>query len=415
MNVWLDQLADIETMATRSPLSTMKRIFILDDETEYGEVISSAISGAGVDCITTSDASDVLERALVETDVIILDLLMPHQDGIEILRNLAQQRCTASIILMSGIDLRVLETAERTARALGLNVAGHLQKPFHIRQLESLIAAAGRSSNKVKTQQANISIGDSDLRLAIEEKQQFFLQYQPQIDLATGEIAGLEALVRWRHPALGVISPDRFISRLELLGLIDQLGWIVIQLGLKELASIHIDAAVEPRLSLNLSARSLVDLRFPDRLLEYAGDHRIHHDRLTVEVTESSIIQDLGSCLDVLARLRMKGIGISIDDFGTGYAGLRHLHVVPATEIKIDKSYVQKIFASESHRILIEKTIEIGHELGMLVVAEGVERIEEVSWLRKKQCDLSQGFYFSPPMALNDLSSWAKTRGSLPS
>ena len=208
------------------------------------------------------------------------------------------------------------------------------------------------------------------------------LHYQPQIDIATGGVIGVEALVRWQHPARGLIFPDHFIGRMEEVGLIDQLGWAVVDRGMSEVGQFANGDGKAPMLSLNESVYSLHDLKFPDILVALAEKHGVSPSGLTIEITESGLIKELSNTLDILTRLRMKQVKLSIDDFGTGYAMMQQLKNIPATELKIDKSFVMEMNNNDRDRIMVQKTIEMGHELGMHVVAEGVETQEQLDILR---------------------------------
>jgi EAL domain-containing protein (putative c-di-GMP-specific phosphodiesterase class I) len=162
-------------------------------------------------------------------------------------------------------------------------------------------------------------------------------------------------------------------------------------------------------LSLNASVYSLHDLKFPDTLVSLAERHGVSPGNVTIEITESGLIEELSRTLDILTRLRMKQVKLSIDDFGTGYAMLQQLQNIPATELKIDKSLVQDIHGKDTDRIMVQKTIEMAHELGMQVIGEGVETQEQLDFLRMKDCDGAQGYLFSRPLPPEELMSWLGT------
>jgi EAL domain-containing protein (putative c-di-GMP-specific phosphodiesterase class I) len=314
----------------------------------------------------------------------------------------------ASIVLMSGISQRVMETAEKLARTLDLTIAGHLSKPFRLGQLEALLLgqfpqASIAADNRCP--QANIT--DEDLRRGLESRE-FVFYYQPQIDIASGEVEGLEALARWQHSRLGLLPPDCFIPRLEAIGEIESFCWLMADRGLDEARRFHSNGRAAPRIALNVSAQSLKDLKFPDTFVGLAGKHSIPAESIMVEITESTLMGEPSSALDVLTRLRMKNVQLSIDDFGTGYAMMQQLVNIPANELKIDKVFVQNMHANSSDRVLVEKTIEIGHELGMTVTAEGVETQDQLDFLRRKGCDRAQGFLFSRPLPLASINEWIK-------
>ena len=383
-----------------------QKLLVIDDEADVGEFVSAAAEAMGVECTTTTDATIFLKALTPETTTILLDLMMPEMDGIELLRLLSERKCKASIILMSGVGKRVLETAEQLAQVLGLSIIGHLQKPFRLAQLEEILEKPAEPAiAPIVEQTPKSSTLDDELRRAIE-RDEFILHYQPQIEIETGCVIGLEALVRWQHPERGLIFPDEFIGRMEELGLIDELGWIVTKRGMSEIGLFANSSGQSPMLSLNASVYSLTDLLFPDTLVSIAQKHGISPEKITVEITESGLIKELARALDILTRLRMKQVKLSIDDFGTGFAMMQQLQLIPATELKIDKSLVQNIQGKDTDRILIQKTIEMAHDLGMKVMGEGVETQEQLEFLRLNGCDGVQGYLFSRPLPPRELRSW---------
>jgi EAL domain-containing protein (putative c-di-GMP-specific phosphodiesterase class I)/ActR/RegA family two-component response regulator len=392
-----------------------QKILIIDDNRDLCEFISAAADQLGWECKTTFTATTFLEALTPDTTLILLDLMMPEMDGIELLRLLGQQQCGAGIVLMSGVGKRVMETADELAKALGLHIVGHLQKPFELAQLEAMMArphqppvagsAAGGKPQRV--------IPNADLRLAVQ-RNEFVLHYQPQIEIATGKVVGMEALVRWQHPDGGLVFPDDFISRIEAMGWIDDLGWLVTRRALAEI-NLFIDEHGEiPTISINASVISLLDLAFPDTLITLARKYNIPAEKITIEITESGLIKELSKSLDVLTRLRMKGVQISIDDFGTGYSMLQQLRRIPATELKIDRSFVNGMFTNDGDRIIVQKTIEIGQELGMKVVVEGVENAAQLEFMRRNDCDMAQGYFFTRPLPPEAAVAWLKEYRSKP-
>jgi EAL domain-containing protein (putative c-di-GMP-specific phosphodiesterase class I)/CheY-like chemotaxis protein len=380
-------------------------ILAIDDNSYIGELILATAQNMGLSCTVADNAEDFLEKLGPGTTLILLDLVMPDVDGVELLRLLAERRCKAGIVLMSGVGKRIIETAEELARALGLSIVGHLQKPFRISALQEIVAQNIQPEpNHSSPQRPAFVTDDGDLSGAIE-RDEFILHYQPQIEIASQSVVGVEAVVRWRHPVHGLVFPDNFIPRLEALGLIDTLCWLVMNRALAELSLFSVHGNL-PTVSINVSVRSLHDLKFPDKVVSLAEKLAVPLDRIILEITESGLINELSSTLDVLARLRMKAIKLSIDDFGTGYSMMQQLRLIPATELKIDKYFVQHIFSQDSARVLVLKTIEIGHELGMKVVAEGVETVEQLDFLRGHKCDIVQGYLFSRPLPPTEFVAW---------
>jgi len=380
-------------------------ILLLDDDREMGEIVASTAQGLGMSCIATSDAHEFMKALTPDVTLILLDLVMPEVDGVEILRLLGEQRCRAGIIVMSGVGKRIVESAEALAATLGLSIIDHLTKPFSIAQLEEiLIRTREPEIEQGAKPDEDLSFGAIDLSGAIE-RGEFILHYQPQIEIATGRCLGVEALVRWQRPGFGLIAPGRFIEFVEELDLIDDLTWLVIKLGMSEMGAVTDRDGEKLSLSFNVSAISLRRLTFPDNLMEIASENGVSPEKIILEVTETGLIRDLSKTLAVLTRLRMRNVRLSIDDFGTGYAMLEQLRLIPANELKIDQSLLVNL-SLESRRVVLQKMIELTSALDMVSVAEGVETREQLDFLRANDCDIAQGFFFSKALPKPEFLAW---------
>jgi EAL domain-containing protein (putative c-di-GMP-specific phosphodiesterase class I)/CheY-like chemotaxis protein len=395
-------------------MASANNILVVDDDGVVGMLVSAMARSMGLDCVVTKDAARCHTLVTHDTAVILLDLVMPGMDGIEVLRLLGEQKCKARIVLMSGMDKRVIETAKKLARTLGLAVVGTLQKPFGIEELQATLAEiAPTSAPAAAEEKPKLEYPDAELFRAFEQEE-FVNYYQPQISLKTGQVTGLEVLSRWMHPERGIVLPEHFIARSEALGLIDKLCWVTVEMALNEVKAIRNAQGSYPKLSLNASVYTLRDLKFPDRFMELLVRHGFPVGRIVIEITETGLIRELARTLDVLTRLRMKAIQLSIDDFGAGYAMMQQLQNIPATELKVDMSLVQNMHASNSDRVMVEKTVEMGHELGMDVIAEGVTTMEQVKLLQKMGCDAAQGFLFAKPLPCSELVRWLSNEGRQP-
>ena len=386
-------------------MSSANSIVLIDDDRVVGEIVSALASSMGLQCSVTRTPDEFFCQIGPETGVIILDLVMPEMDGIEILRLLGERQCKARIILMSGINIRVIETAKKLAQSLGLTVIGHLQKPFPIPQLQQMLTANFSSERPAAAEKEELlEIPDEDLYRAIERKE-FVLYYQPQINIATGVVTGVEALSRWNHPELGLVFPDNFISRIENLGLMDNFCWATAERALDEVRQFSRVNGHVPRLAINVSVSSLRDLKFPDIFMNLARKYDFPAERIVLEITESGLME-FSLALDVLTRLRMRNFQLSIDDFGTGYSMMKQLQNVPAIELKIDKTFVMHMHSNHADLVMVEKIIEMGHELEMEVIAEGVETDEQLKMLRERGCDGVQGYLFSRALPPHELVEW---------
>lgn len=243
-----------------------------------------------------------------------------------------------------------------------------------------------------------------ELRQAIDEGGLFVL-YQPKIDLQAARVAAVEALVRWRHPQLGVIPPDQFITLAEHAGLIKPLTVSVLNAALRQCRSWH-DAGLEMNVAVNLSVRNLQDPQLPDQIAGILEKYGVLPGRLELEITESIIMADPSRAMDVLTRLDKMGVGLSIDDFGTGYSSLGYLKKLPVEAIKIDKSFIKEMVIDRDDAMIVRSTIDLGHNLGLKVVAEGVENQETWTRLLDLGCDMAQGYYISRPIPADELTQW---------
>jgi EAL domain-containing protein (putative c-di-GMP-specific phosphodiesterase class I) len=248
-----------------------------------------------------------------------------------------------------------------------------------------------------------------ELARAIEDHA-LHLAFQPKIELATGEMRGVEALARWNHPELGAIGPSTFVGLAERFGSIDPLTDWVIEAALRQWSDWR-DQGLVTNLAFNISALSLRDVGFPDRLDRLCRLEGVPCDRITLEVTEGAT-QHLVRLLDTLTRFRIKGIGLSLDDFGTGYSSLLQLRQLPYTEVKIDQCFVRDATVSRESRLIIEAVIGLAHGLGLRVTAEGVEDEATLDLLARLGCDHVQGFLISEPLRGADLVSWLVGRNA---
>jgi EAL domain-containing protein (putative c-di-GMP-specific phosphodiesterase class I) len=242
---------------------------------------------------------------------------------------------------------------------------------------------------------------------------QIKLAFQPQIDAATGKVAGVEALARWTHPALGAIPPSRFIPLAEDCGLIEAVGDHCLGLACAQLAQWDASGHAVPHLAVNVSAIQFRNPLFPDTVGRHLAAHGLEAKRLTIEVTESVMMDAYPVAVANAGRLRDMGVTISMDDFGTGYSSLSHLAKLPVAEIKIDRGFMADLEENEAVQALVTAVIRIGETLRLRVVAEGVETIAQRRFLEALGCDVLQGFLFAEAMAPADFTTWLTAHASL--
>jgi diguanylate cyclase (GGDEF)-like protein/PAS domain S-box-containing protein len=240
-----------------------------------------------------------------------------------------------------------------------------------------------------------------ELRRAIADER-FVVHYQPIVDLRTQRVDAVEALVRWDHPTEGLLLPGRFMPEAEATGLVADIGTLVLRRACRELAILHRDHP-HLKLSVNLSARQLVSCDLPTTVAAALAGAGIDASALTLEVTESSFMEDPEQGLATLEALRAMGVSLSLDDFGTGYSSLAYLRTLPVDEVKIDRSFVATLGVERNATALVEGIVNLTHAVGMRVVAEGVEHQAQLRQLRKFGCDLGQGYLWSPAVGLDEV------------
>jgi diguanylate cyclase (GGDEF)-like protein len=232
---------------------------------------------------------------------------------------------------------------------------------------------------------------------------QFTLHYQPKVDLQSRRIAGVEALVRWQHPEHGLLAPDRFIPLIEQTSLIGPLAMQVLEQALAQAVAWR-RRGIVLQIAINLSARNLLDPELPERIAKLLHDHDVPAEQLVIEVTESAAMADPDRGVRVLEALRRMGVGVAIDDFGTGNASIEYLAELPATELKIDRAFVTDMLEHERDRAIVRSTIDLARNLGMTVVAEGIESEATMEYLAAAGCAMGQGFVFARPVPAEELT-----------
>ena len=366
------------------------RLLVVDDQPDILDFVGQVAESVGYEVRLANDAKQFREavRAFRPT-LMILDLQMPQTDGIELIRELGTAGTRASILISSGMDQRVLQSAEQLGVAHGLNMAGFLQKPIMLADLEAILGQHLRSP-RVPTEE--------ELRRAID-RAQLLVHYQPKSALKNGRwaVVGVEGLIRWEHPELGLVYPDAFIPLSEKTGLIAALTDFVLQEGIRQLGLWRAQGTVLD-LSVNLSPLLVRELDFPDRLSDLMRAHALDNSRLTLEITETAALEDPARTRDILTRLRVKNFGLSLDDFGTGFSSLTQLYRMPFNELKVDKSLGMELHQSGEARTIVRSLVDLAHNLGLRVCTEGVETPVALQFLEVAGSDYVQGYYLGRPV-----------------
>jgi EAL domain-containing protein (putative c-di-GMP-specific phosphodiesterase class I)/DNA-binding NarL/FixJ family response regulator len=384
------------------------RALVLDDEPIMLSLLERVLPQLGVSpiavCASGRKAVQELNRGPTPPDLVLVDPNMPQMDGVEFLRELVERQYSGAVILLSTEDREASQSVEKLAQAHRLTILGQLRKPVDpvalatlIRQLKTACADRPRAVKE--------SWSADDVRAAIA-KGELVNYYQPKVMVSTGELAGVEALVRWQHPSAGLVYPDEFIALAESYGLMGDLTRAVVVAALTQVRAWR-QAGLALQLAVNASMDNLRSLDFPDALASLVSAAGLDPDSVMVEVTESRLMARITTALDVLKRLRLKHFHLSIDDFGTGHASLAQLRDVPFDELKVDRSIVHGAATDAKLRATFVASLEFGRQLNMNVVAEGVEDRADWDYVRETGCDQAQGYLIAKPMPAAELVDWA--------
>jgi EAL domain-containing protein (putative c-di-GMP-specific phosphodiesterase class I)/ActR/RegA family two-component response regulator len=380
------------------------RVLVVDDDAVCARTVAGMLRHVGPHSVETAGSADeAVERLNVSTfDLIFCDLNMPGRDGVETMRLLAEREIRCPILLVSGADHKILKAAQELGKHRGLGVAGTLRKPFGLEQIKTALAHVAQVTSPRSRRPAPI-LPISELAQGIE-REQLLLHYQPQLNLHTCQLEGVEALVRWQHPERGLLMPDAFISLAESSGLIAPLTEWVLRDAIRQ-AALWRRSGLDIGVSINLSAQTLRELDLPDRIAATTAAAGLNPGRITLEITESGMT-DLDSLLDITTRLRLKGFLLAIDDFGTGFSSLTQLRRLPFTELKLDRTFVSGAAADGDSRSLVESSVNLAKRLQLKTVAEGIETEEEWNLLVWMGVDLGQGYHMARPMPSDKILPW---------
>jgi diguanylate cyclase (GGDEF)-like protein len=414
----------------------------LPNRTMFTDLVQSTLSGAG--------------RRKHAGAVMLMDLdrfkdvndTLGHHNGDLLLQRIASRldsvlRNTATVARLGGDEFailitdvgdrqqvvpvvrRILKVLEEPVVVGGLALQveasiGIAMFPEHGRTVDAVMRAADVAMYVTKEQRSGYEFYDEqrhehrhdagrlaligELRRAMDETE-LVLFYQPKVALKTGKVKGVEALARWHHPERGLLSPDEFIPLAERSNLLRPMTLYLIDTALRQ-ANAWRSKGLEISVAVNLSMQNMLDLRLPNDLARLLTSWRLPAGSLELEITESTIMADHRRATTILSRLSKMGVRLSIDDFGTGYSSLAYLQELPVDAIKIDKSFVMEMHEDAGNATIVQSTVDLGHNLGLEVVAEGVETVEAYNTLARLGCDYAQGFLLSKPLSPEKMSIW---------
>lgn len=384
------------------------RILLVDDDVFMLKLLQDILENLGFSDITFAfegrEALTIIDSASQPIQLLICDLNMPGMDGIEFFRHLAARRFNGWMIVSSGSDTRLLKTVGNLLLAHHLRFVDILTKPIQESHLISLLMKVAENvpHNHNGYNVEMLSADEVRNGLLFGHVETFF---QPQISVTDGQITGAECLARWRHPTKGLIPPIAFISVAEEHGLIDELTMAIFRKAMKHHGE-WTRQGHDLKISVNVSMDNLYRLDLPEQFADITRQEGVDIGNVMLEMTESRLMNNLTTSLEIISRLRLKGFGLSIDDFGTGYSSMEKLNQLPFTELKIDRAFVFGATGDAAAHAILDLCVHMGLALDMRIVAEGAETQEDWDLVTASGCHEMQGYVIAKPMPADEFIDW---------
>lgn len=392
------------------------RILILEDDSFQRAVAVRMFRSLG--CHEVFEAADgsqalALLQQVGAVDIAVCDLQMEGVDGLAFLRRAGQSGQIGAVLLSSALSADLRRAAQQVIALLGLQLLGDVGKPLPAKELQALLDKYRGSCIRATAPDAVVQPAcEDEVRQALA-LQQLQAWYQPKFNLRSGEVCGVEVLCRWMHPSKGVLPPALFLPVLERCGLMDELLFAQLDqaLSLQEQARIQ---GYPLNMAFNLQTSQLANSQLTYTLKGILARHATPGSRLTFELTENGLLQAPAASLENLVRLRMMGCRLSLDDFGAGFSSLQRLCQLPFNEIKLDGEFVRNLEHEPRCAAVIASTLALGNSLGMAVVVEGIETLDQLQRLLAMGCVEGQGYWFARPMSGQGLLHWLQQRETNP-
>lgn len=406
----LDSLPLIEWMALDPNVPHFESVLIVDDSAVQRSLGAALCRECGIVSVYEAgngkEALAVLEGLPRPPALLIIDLEMPAMDGLELLGCLRERCVRVPIIVASSRERALIESVRELGSALGLSILGTLQKPLSDAALRDLLRQEPAPATETRSVIGDDRVSAEELQLGMD-RGEIVVHYQPQVEVETGYVRGLEALARWQHPTRGMIAPDRFIAVAEQHGLIHRLTLQVMDQALSQLAEWH-RRGFDLSIAINMSPKLLDVVDLVEEVSDRQARYGIPAGRVILELTESSLPHERATALAVLTRLRLRGYGLSLDDYGTGFSSLRQLAQIPFTELKIDRAFVHGAHERENLKTILCSALELAQNLKIATVAEGVESLRDWTLLRERGCTFAQGWLLAKALPASEFGSWLK-------
>ena len=395
-----------------SPVLPQNRVLIVDDSALQRHMLSGICIKAGLEIETAENGLEGLNLVKKKAfNLIVTDLEMPEMDGFQFLRSIAEMKIKSSIIVASSHSEALMNSASELARLDGLNVSGTMKKPY---VQESCLALLEEAVKNIYDSAIACQYGGNGLNKLSAEDVKSGLKnkalvpyYQPKVCRSKSSIIGFECLSRWKTDNNEILGPASFIPTAEENNLMGELTLTLFESVARDISRWK-KRSKDLSISVNVSTDNLKDKDFPDKVCSILDKYSVSPSSITIEVTETKVMENASDCLEAMSRLCLKGFGLSVDDFGTGYSSLQQLQYSPFTELKLDRSYVAAAIYHETSKAMLTSGIELAKNLSLICVAEGVETLEQVVLLEELGCHIHQGFLYAKPMPYCDVMPWIR-------
>lgn len=376
-----------------------RQALLVDDDPVFRALAEDMVLDAGVQEVETAqDGIEALAKldGGFTPDLLVCDLNMPAHDGVSLIRSLSERRFPGKVLIISGEESAVIETVAKLAKMQSLNIIGSIRKPLSMEALEAVLVRAEPAQAQAKAKVALEPAKPSLLDAAID-RGALHPFFQAKVSMADGRITGAEALARIAVTQTEYANPVPYVELAERNNRIDDLTFVLTRIVALHTKGFFVGGKPLP-VSINISPLSLTRLNFPDMMANAVAGVGVPASQITLEVTETHFLDYGPDALDIFARLRIKGFGLSIDDFGTGASNIDRLHKYPFTELKIDQSFTRSALTDSFARASVEMSVRLAKEMGLKIVAEGVETEEMWRFLADLGIDEAQGFLMAKPM-----------------
>ena len=411
----LAKLADKEETAKVSIDSQKQdwkgfKVLVVDDDESILDQVKLYFDELGVknyqfESSATSAMSNMVQQQQ-SYDLVMTDLNMPKVDGITFMRFLSKVDFNGVLMIISGEDDRLLNSVVKLANAQRLNIVGVLHKPFNLDEMRQMLDQVNVVTDEADNVSGDQTLTEDEIKEGLS-RGRLELYFQPKVSVCNMSVSSFEVLSRWRGEAGEVLGPHLFIPVAEQSELINDLTDQVFIKTVQQVADWR-EQGLICSVAVNFSMISLERISLPDTLSAICSDHDVSPEYITIEVTETSIMNQEAIALDVITRLHLKGFKLSIDDFGTGYSSFEQLNKLPFSEIKIDRAFVNGAAGSFSSRAILESSIDIGKKMGISIVSEGLENEQDFELLKKLGTDYVQGYLFSRPIPAALVLQWVE-------